>query len=307
MITVFTPTYNRAYTLKRLYESLQDQTFRDFEWLVVDDGSTDDTQELLADMQDNATFPMRVFRQENLGKHIAINLGAREAAGEWFFIVDSDDSLPPESLALNESYLEEISGDATFAGVSGVCARADGSLLLGPGGISLGDQPAQIRSLFKLEYIDATPQDYRVKYKMPGDRAEVIRTDIARDIIFPHFRGERFVSEGFLWQAISDRGLRLRWFNVPTYCGDYLQDGLTNNSRAVAHDNPLGRSFVDNYIIGSTAPLKTKLHSAINYTRYGHLGGKTFRDLWDSAVSKPFFLLGYLPGLAYPVKGADHD
>ena len=95
MITVFTPTYNRAYTLKRLFESLQDQTFRDFEWLVVDDGSTDNTQELLADMQDNATFPMRVFRQENSGKHIAINLGAREAAGEWFFIVDSDDSLPP--------------------------------------------------------------------------------------------------------------------------------------------------------------------------------------------------------------------
>ena len=74
-VTVFTPTYNRAYTLERLYKSLLNQTSYDFEWLIVDDGSTDNTSELIKSFQNNHFFDVRYYKQENSGKHVAINNG----------------------------------------------------------------------------------------------------------------------------------------------------------------------------------------------------------------------------------------
>ena len=99
MVTIFTPTYNRAYIIGKLYGSLLEQTDRNFEWLIVDDGSTDNTRELIGSFIREDRISIRYFRQENGGKHRAINRGVREAAGELFFIVDSDDQLTPEAVA----------------------------------------------------------------------------------------------------------------------------------------------------------------------------------------------------------------
>lgn len=83
MLTVVTATYNRAYTLPRLFDSLLQQTRMDFEWVVVDDGSTDETESLLKDFQAQATFSMRVIKQKNAGKHVAINSGVQASSGAW--------------------------------------------------------------------------------------------------------------------------------------------------------------------------------------------------------------------------------
>lgn len=88
--TVFTPTYNRAHTLLRVFSSLQAQTFQDFEWLIVDDGSTDGTEELIKHWGSESHFPVRYFKQENRGKHVAFNRGVREATGQFFLPLDSD-------------------------------------------------------------------------------------------------------------------------------------------------------------------------------------------------------------------------
>jgi glycosyltransferase involved in cell wall biosynthesis len=98
MITIFTPTYNRAYSLRRLYDSLCKQTSNDFEWLVVDDGSTDDTENLINSFIADGKVDIRYFKQANGGKHRAINFGVREARGELFFIVDSDDQVTPDAV-----------------------------------------------------------------------------------------------------------------------------------------------------------------------------------------------------------------
>lgn len=179
MITVFTPSCNRAYTLPRLFGSLQRQTCSDFEWVIVDDGSTDGTAELCEDFAKEARFPLRYVRQDNSGKHVAINRGAIEASGEWFFIVDSDDYLPPDLIEINKVYLSQISEDPRFAGVSGLRARVDGSWIIGQG-LSLKDVSPEVLELFSREYIDETSQDYRVKFRMPGDRAEVVSTYLVR-------------------------------------------------------------------------------------------------------------------------------
>ena len=301
MITVFTPCYNRAYTLQRLFDSLQAQSCPDFEWVVVDDGSTDETAELCAEFLKEANFPMRYFWQENAGKHVAINLGAAEARGEWFFIVDSDDYLPADSIEVNESYLAQIANNPRFAGVAGLRARPDGSWILGPG-LSLDGATPETRALFAKEFVDATSQVYRSKLKMPGDRAEVVRTELVRKYAFPAFEGERFVSEYLLWQSISEEGLKLRWFNKPTYCGDYLDDGLTSNVLDAMRKSPLGRSYVDNFTIGSHAPVEMKLKSAVNYTRYGRFGGKKVGELLGEAKCRPLALLGLPVALLLPIK-----
>ena len=306
MITVFTPTYNRGYVLERLFDSLQKQSCKDFEWLVIDDGSTDDTEALLQSFVQRANFPMRYQSQQNSGKHVAINRGAQLAKGEWFFIVDSDDWLPNDSIEINSRYLGQIADDPAFAGVSGVRARADGSLLAGPG-MTLDDLPRKIKANYSLEYIDATSQDYRVVYHMPGDRAEIVRTQLVRETPFPVFPGEHFVAEYYLWQSLSERGLKLRWFNTSTYCGDYLEDGLTSNMGEIMKKNPQGRAFVDNFTLGSHAPLVMKLNSAVNYIRYGRLAGISLRSLFAKCVSKPLFMAGLPMALALPLHGGEDE
>ena len=148
LITVFTPTYNRAHLLERLHESLCKQTFHDFEWVIVDDGSTDGTISLFQRNNNNNgnsvdshcptfnsqfsipnSFKIRYFYQENGGKHRAINRGVKEARGELFLILDSDDSLPPHSLETIDRYYQQIKDDTSFGGVCGYMAHHDGTVI----------------------------------------------------------------------------------------------------------------------------------------------------------------------------------
>jgi len=96
--TVFTPTFNRAHTLHRVFDSLVAQTYRDFEWIVIDDGSTDDTQSLIKLWQQQADFPIHYHYQVNSGKHIAYNYAVKLAHGELFLVIDSDDGFVVNAL-----------------------------------------------------------------------------------------------------------------------------------------------------------------------------------------------------------------
>src|SRR5271168_5258315 len=98
LITVFTATYNRAHTINRVYDSLRLQTLRDFEWLVVDDGSMDGTVELVAGWTRLADFSIRYLRQDHAGKHFAHNRMLKEARGRFMVVLDSDDAFVPDAL-----------------------------------------------------------------------------------------------------------------------------------------------------------------------------------------------------------------
>ena len=114
-ITVFTPSYNRAYILPQLYNSLVGQTSGDFEWVVVDDGSTDNTSELLSQWEKSTSFTIKWQTQPNQGKHIAINTGVLMASGELFFIVDSDDYLTNDAIEKVIRFGIAKSGEMTSA------------------------------------------------------------------------------------------------------------------------------------------------------------------------------------------------
>src|SRR5579884_1059571 len=126
--TVLTATYNRAYCLPRVYQSLCAQTFRDFEWVIVDDGSTDGTKELVASWK-SSFFPIRYFWKPNAGKHTAINLGVLQAKGELTLILDSDDPCIPTALERFDFHWRQIPNPEKFANLSCLCARPDGSIV----------------------------------------------------------------------------------------------------------------------------------------------------------------------------------
>ena len=188
LITVFTPAYNRAYIIGKLYESLCRQTFRDFEWLVVDDGSTDDTGTLVAKFIAEKKFPIRYFRQGNGGKHRAINRGVREAAGTLFFIVDSDDFLPNDALFRVSVRFDEIRGNNEFAGVCGLKCFLNGKRVG-------GDCDWKI--------LDCSCLEFRHRHKVRGDMAEVFRTSVMREFPFPEIVNERFCTEALVWNRGS--------------------------------------------------------------------------------------------------------
>ena len=224
-ITVFTPTYNRCNLIGNLYQSLLLQTQKDFEWLVVDDGSTDDTEKffsaLLAQRQ---PFPIRYIKQENGGKHRAINHGVTSAKGELFFVVDSDDSLLPEAIEKINFWINTLDDSKKWAGVSGLRGGAEQK--------TVGQRPAT-------KFIDAKNTE-RHKRHLEGDKAEVYFTEVLKKYPFPEIPGENFISEEIVWNAIARDGYYLRWFNEIIYFCSYLDGGLTKDN-SKDERNPQGR------------------------------------------------------------------
>lgn len=226
-ITVFTPTYNRGNLIEALYRSLQRQTFSDFEWIVVDDGSIDHTADLFSlwCKEENA-FPVVYRKVTNGGKHRAINLALSMAKGELFFIVDSDDTLPDDSLACIDAVEKTIEPEQkrNFCGVCGL----------------KGQVGRPVGSTFSTQgFLDITSLE-REKFGIAGDKAEVFYTAVLQNYPFPEFPDEKFVTEAVVWDRMGADGYRLRFFNDLVYLCDYLPDGLSAQGYDLYARNPKG-------------------------------------------------------------------
>lgn len=252
LITVFTPTYNRADHLPILYESLKQQVFRDFEWLIVDDGSSDDTELIVSSFQSESLLQIRYLKVPNGGKHRAINTGAEIAAGKLFFIVDSDDYLLPLALQSVSSCYLQVIDDERFAGVCGLRCYPDGTKIG-------GEQP--------FEKIDTTPFDVRYKYGIRGDLAEVVATNILLKYPFPDIPGERFCPEALIWNRIGKEYL-FRYFYEKIYVCEYLSGGLTDRITAVRRDSPLATVTYYTELLSLSIPFMDLIKAALNLWRF---------------------------------------
>ncbi len=278
MITVFTPTYNRAYRISQLYESLRRQTSKAFEWIVVDDGSTDETRELIETWTkaDNG-FELRYFLKDNGGKHTAINLGVSVASYEWFFVVDSDDYLRDDAIEKVEEWTAGIS-ENVIAGVSGLSMFPDGRMIGGKFSCPVG------------EYVDAKNTE-RDKYGLTGDKAEVYRTAILQKYPFPVFEGEKFLSEICVWNRIAEEGYKIRWYNYPLKVCEYLPDGLTsqNNNNKLLLDNFDGYLYSMKYLLMSSKGI-LKLKKTYHYACETRSKGYRLKEL-SKRIDKPYIYL----------------
>lgn len=243
-ITVFTPAYNRAHLLENLYRSLQRQSFRNFEWLVVDDGSADGTEALVNTWAGEGNFfPIRCLRQENGGKCRAINRGLENARGELFFTVDSDDYLVDDALEKADAWERVLPRDGRFCGLAGNMGTKAGECSGSP---------------FPGGYLDGTALD---RYgKVDGERAYLFYTSIHRDYLYPVFPGETFMTEAVAWDRMAADGYRLRYHNDILTIYEYQHGGLTNSGYDLFLKNPRGTALwfrqKAEYL---HYPLKTKL------------------------------------------------
>ena len=257
-ISILTPTYNRGKLLLPLYESLKNLTFEDFEWLIVDDGSEDDTEQYalswIAHNIQNAEFPIRYIKKSNGGKHTAINRGVREANGELILILDSDDTLPEDSLATIAQYYEQCKGYKDCAGVCGLMAHHDGQLI----GTGLPKDP-MFESTLQFRYAK--------KGNVTGDLLEVYKTAVMREFPFPEIENEKFCPESLVWNRIANK-YKLFCFNKVVYYRDYLEGGLTSKIVKIRMKSPIASTMTYAEMLDYNISLKWKIRSAINYWRF---------------------------------------
>ena len=257
-ISILTPTYNRGKLLLPLYDSLKNLTFNDFEWLIIDDGSEDDTEQYalswIAHNIENAKFPIRYIKKNNGGKHTAINRGVREASGELILILDSDDTLPADSLATIAQYYEQCKGYKDCAGVCGLMAHHDGQLI----GSGFPKEPM---------YESALQFRYAEKGNVTGDLLEVYKTSVMREFPFPEIDNERFCPESLVWNRIANK-YKLFCFNKIVYYRDYLDGGLTSKIVRIRMNSPVASTMTYAEMLDYNISLKWKIRSAINYWRF---------------------------------------
>ena len=290
MITVFTPTYNRAYSLIRLYESLLKQTNKNFEWLIIDDGSADNTKEVIESFISEDKITIRCFKEDNGGKHRAINKGVQEAIGDIFFIVDSDDYLSNNAVEKIIFYYEDIKNNDEFAGVCGCKAYFSGKKVGGKANFSM---------------IDCNSFDFRYKFKIKGDMAEAFKTEILKQYPFPEIDNEKFISESIVWNKIAAK-YKLRYFNENIYFCEYLQDGLSSKIVRLRKNNPVGATLLYCEMLKYNIPFFQKQKACINFWRFSPYSRKQSfsaklkkTGIFMSVITLPIGWLMYLKDKSY--------
>lgn len=258
--TICIPTYNREGLLGRAIESILNQSYNDYEILVIDDGSTDNTEDVVVKYMD-VYSNIRYFKKENGGKYTALNLAFSVAKGILFLILDSDDILLPNTLAMMIEIWNKMNKEEKelFCGIMGRCESMEGTLIGKPFPYS-----PFVSSYVDFHYISGPY----------GDACECIRTDILRQYQFPVYENEQFMAESRIMDRIGVL-YKLYCINNKFKRAEYQTDGITSNILALKIDNIQStlEKYVDliDYVFPKTAErLKwsSVLRTWINYWRY---------------------------------------
>lgn len=281
-LTILTPTYNRQKNLSSLYKSLKRQTSQDFQWLLIDDGSWDETEKLAESWIKENEISMRFLKKENGGKHTALNMGMEQIETELTFIVDSDDWLPENAVEVILRYHEKHCKRPGLCGYSFLRFYPDGSV-----------NEAFFPENEKVDtYVGA-----RINGGIAGDKAEVFYTEILKQYPFPVFGQERFLPEDLVWVKMSGPW-KMVHINECVYISDYLEGGLTKSGRKMKMRSPRGmmaRSWV--YLEDPDVNLKTKVKMALLYNVYLQAAPK--EELTGEEYSRKHVLLTLckIPGI----------
>ena len=280
-IAILTPTYNRIHTLPRLFQSLMDQSSYDFKWYIVDDGSTDGTDEKYKDFF-NDNFEVIFIKKLNGGKHTALNVGINAIAEELTIIVDSDDYLETHAV---ETILEDWRTYCDKADIAGLCyyKMFDNGNIVGqrfPSGTEIDS------------YINL-----RVNKDVRGDKAEIFKTEVLRKYPFPVFEGEKFLSEAIVWSAISKAGYKLAFIDKGIYYCEYLTDGISAAGRKHQLKNPRGTMEHAKAFMHQSVKFQLRMKYMLLYSASRILAKVSIRAAWRELDGyRLLYIFWLLPG-----------
>lgn len=286
-LSIVTPAYNRIDKLPRLIESLTSQTCFHFEWVVIDDGSVDDTFSYIKNVSSGITkFTIKVQKQENQGKHVAINNALKIVQGDLFFIVDSDDYLPDNAVETIYKIAKTITEREDLVGVSGLKAYHANAIV---GATYEGDSFLDITNL------------QRKSHGMDGDRAEIYYTKVLKTHPFPVFSGEKFLSEAVVWNKLAYEGKRLRFFNEKIYYCEYQADGLSNNIQTLFLNNWNGYTLYVNQELLYRKKQLRRINILLYYCQLAKMKNYKIKDICKMIknVSKASIFLAYMLSTPY--------
>ena len=277
-LTVFTPTFNRRYCLDRCYESLKRQTCSDFIWLIIDDGSTDDTKELVERWVEEQKIEIRYYFQQNQGMHGAHNTAYQMIDTELNLCIDSDDFMPDTAIEKILTFWEKHGNDQV-SGLIGLDADADGQVI----GTRLPEDVSR-STLFELHS----------KHGVTGDKKLVYRSELTRHFPYPLFAGENYVGLAYKYYKL-DQEYELLLLNEILCTVEYMEDGSSRNMLKQYRRNPRGFAFYRRELMKlpfAGAPFKFK--HAVHYVSSSLIAGNV-RFLKETPC-KGLTLLAVLPG-----------
>ena len=251
-LTIFTPAYNRAHTIARTYESLCRQTCKDFEWLVVDDGSSDNTRQLVEGWIAENIIPIRYIYQENQGMHGAHNTAYKNIQTELNTCIDSDDWMPDDAVEKIVTVWKEH-GSNQYAGIIGLDAKEDGAI---------------IGKKFPENLKKTTLRGYYEDLNGSGDKKIVYRTSvICNTPEYPVFERERYVGLAYKYNLVDEQYPLLTSNDVYVIV-DYQNDGSSRGMWRQYWNNPKGFAFFRKFDMQQTRSWKRKLMDNIHYVSH---------------------------------------
>ncbi len=287
--TVFIPTYNRAALLPRALLSIQQQTFRDFDVLIVDDGSDDQTREVVDAWRETVDFPVNYIWQQNSGKIAAYNQALSYVDGFLMVLLDSDDELAPRALELFYHNWNKIPVDerARYAGVEGL------SIVM-PSGEIAGE-------LFPQDGMTSTYPEMRYKLGVSGDKRHALRTSVMKEYPFPLFAGEKHNRESILWCRMANKYV-FRYFNEVVQRIYYQPDGLSSVTSLRRKQSPKGFSLAFLEMMNDHADVcssRQLYRDAANYVRYALHAGTSLTGQYQKVRDKRLWLRALPGGVAH--------
>jgi glycosyltransferase involved in cell wall biosynthesis len=248
-LTVFTPTYNRAYCLHHCYESLKRQTCKDFIWLIIDDGSTDNTKDIINRWIVENAIQINYHWQENQGMHGAHNTAYELIDTELNVCIDSDDYMPDDAVEKIISFWNKYGSD-NVSGIIGLDSYSDGKII----GSRLPENP-KTSTLF----------DLYNKHAVTGDKKLVYRTELTRKYPYPIFKNEKYVGLAYKYYML-DQKYEMLLMNEVLCCVEYLPDGSSLNMFNQYRKNPMGFAFYRKELMKLPfASIPFKFRQAVHY------------------------------------------
>lgn len=249
-LTVFTPLYNRINTLKRTYESLKRQTSKDFVWLIIDDGSTDDPYEIIKEwIKINNGFEIKYVYKENGGMHTAHNTAYENIDTELNVCVDSDDYMPDNAVELIVNCWNENKNK----GYAGIIA------------LDFADSTKKVIGKELPTYKESTTLMGYYNNGGFGDKKLIYRTDIIKAIPpYPVFDNEKYVALAYKYHLIDEK-YELKILNECVCIVDYQMDGSSTNMYRQYVRNPKGFAFWRKEQMKHSINIKQKFKACIHY------------------------------------------